>query len=119
MASVDAGRGASDGAGRGRGERGERGAPGRGGDGEARGSRFRDRDAIDYALVSAVALLLYLEAPFRPAIRESLRRLVALVAAVPGFLGAGSVPVEVTLVGTAALALGVLLLLVYLPRRQG
>ncbi|QLG27627.1 hypothetical protein HUG10_08705 [Halorarum halophilum] len=33
----------------------------------------RERDVVDYAVVSAVTLLLYLQLPFRPEIRETLR----------------------------------------------
>ena len=34
---------------------------------------MRQRDAVDYALLSAVTLLVYLQLPFRPAIRRVLR----------------------------------------------
>ncbi|QLG61565.1 hypothetical protein [Halorarum salinum] len=40
----------------------------------------RERDAVDYALVGAVTLLLYLRLPFRPAIRDRLRWIVDSVA---------------------------------------
>ncbi|WP_313694533.1 hypothetical protein [Halorarum halobium] len=33
----------------------------------------RERDVVDYGLISAVTLLVYLRVPFRPAIRETLR----------------------------------------------
>lgn len=33
----------------------------------------RERDVVDYAMVGAVTLLLYLQLPFRPEIRETLR----------------------------------------------
>lgn len=45
---------------------------------------MRELDAFDYALVAAVALLGYLQLPWRPAIRRHLR---ALVAALLWFLG--------------------------------
>lgn len=41
---------------------------------------LRDPDAFDYAVVGALALLFYLQLPWRPAIRRSLRGAVATIA---------------------------------------
>ncbi|WP_435124720.1 hypothetical protein [Halobaculum sp. D14] len=41
----------------------------------------RERDVVDYLLVSAVTALAYLHLPFRPAIREWLRSTAAAVVA--------------------------------------
>ena len=69
----------------------------------------RERDVVDYAIISAVSLLAYLQLPFRPEIRETLRWwadwLVVLVEESPEVVVAAFV-VFVALFG-GAFALGV------------
>ena len=69
----------------------------------------RERDVVDYGLVSAVTLLVYLQLPFRPEIRETLRwwadELVRFVEESPEVIVAGFI-LFVALFG-GAFALGV------------
>lgn len=69
----------------------------------------RERDVIDYGVVSAVSLLLYLHLPFRPAIRDRLRWVAD---AVTGWIeespeAVAAVVVVVVALGGAAFVLGV------------
>ncbi|WP_129112585.1 hypothetical protein [Halegenticoccus tardaugens] len=51
---------------------------------------MRRPDALDYALVSAVTLLAYLQLPWRPEIRERLRSVAGSIASIEIGFGPGA-----------------------------
>lgn len=76
---------------------------------------LRDRDAIDYLVVGVVTVLVYLELPWRPAIRRWLRDVAATLVAVPVFVFGQ--PVWVYVIAGLLLGLVILVALVELPKR--
>ncbi|MFC4357950.1 hypothetical protein ACFO0N_08315 [Halobium salinum] len=81
---------------------------------------MRELDTFDYAVVAAVAALAYVQLPWRPAIRRTLRETVARLAAaastVVGTVSGVDAEVAVVLLGVVAVGLVVYLVEV-LPGR--
>lgn len=76
---------------------------------------LRDRDALDYLVVGVVTVLVYLELPWRPAIRGWLRDVAATLVAITEFVFGQ--PVWVYVIAGLLLGVVILVALVELPNR--